>query len=675
MNLNRALSGIVMGILGILVLSPKHSFAQQDSAQNVFFSFGIDDILNLEPREELRLSTASRFAESVEDAPSSVTVFTRAQIQAMGIENLFELLNFVPGFQVTRIIETAETPTAHIRGRDAFRGLLLLINGQRLTELYQGSSFLFTRFLTTGNIKQVEVVRGPASALYGSNAFLGVVNIITEDETNELAINVGSQQGINASMNISKPINNKLDFTAFAQVLRDEGFNYTGANYNTNDPFTQSSFYTQFRYNQWQLTTSYGRTRTENFLLFNGRVGNEINKNTTNHWQTALSYDGQISERTLIAPRFYYTRLSWEQVGISTPAGVANNNFDFIVGPAFTYNEYEFTLDLISNLNKNNDLLVGVGYRRSGLDGAGTYTNHISPDGSAIAPRNDFYIGRIERITGVTQFEVFRRPIRLFSAYAQYKLQFNDKLMAYAEARYDNYFGIASTFNPHMAIIYRTPINSTIKLVGGTAFRVPSIAELYADTPVLIGNQNIQPENTIGGELIYMQRVGKANFELIGFINQYTDLIGGSISTDNRRTFVNVGEAVNTSGIEFAAYVPLGQHWQIHSNFTYLLQGADSTTFGYFGSTAINYRQRKWNLNLSGVYRPALPETVLANQPAYALINSRIQYAFSDKMALTWHMNNLLNERYLTYSPRFLQPEGGVPNRGRWWRVGVLVKM
>ncbi|HDS09639.1 MAG TPA: hypothetical protein ENN73_05365, partial [Firmicutes bacterium] len=137
---------------------------------------GIDETL-LFSEEEL-ITVATKTPVQKKAAPAAVTVITKAQIEAMGYTTLAEILQSVPGIYIS-------ISERHMR-RLAIRNLtssyndkaLLLINGIPYREVFYGHLFL-DEYFPVDMIKQIEIVRGPSSALYGTNAFSGVINIIT----------------------------------------------------------------------------------------------------------------------------------------------------------------------------------------------------------------------------------------------------------------------------------------------------------------------------------------------------------------------------------------------------------------------------------------------------------------------------------------------------------------
>ncbi len=124
---------------------------------------------------------AAKHEQKISEAPSAVTVLTEEDIRAIGAESIPELLRYVPGMDVEIINASFYTVGARGFTTEANNLLLVLIDGMEVNVELFGEPFWLALPVTIQDIKRIEVIRGPGSALYGANAFAGVVNIITKD--------------------------------------------------------------------------------------------------------------------------------------------------------------------------------------------------------------------------------------------------------------------------------------------------------------------------------------------------------------------------------------------------------------------------------------------------------------------------------------------------------------
>lgn len=154
------------------------------------FSLSLDELL------AFKVNVANQLPTEAYKAPSSVTIFTGHQIRSYGIYTLEQLLTQIPGFQVSRGEEGGGTFSISTRGRRADRGanrdLLILLDGLRLNEPMTTGAMLQERQISLLNVERVEIIRGPGSAVHGANAFLGVINIVTDRDANEVSASVGA---------------------------------------------------------------------------------------------------------------------------------------------------------------------------------------------------------------------------------------------------------------------------------------------------------------------------------------------------------------------------------------------------------------------------------------------------------------------------------------------------
>lgn len=151
------------------------AFAQQQTGDEPDLSH-----LSLEDLLRVNVVSASRIDETTDVAPSTVYVVTSEEITRLGLRDLKDVLALIPG------VDTIDPHFFLLGGQRGFVGsfanTLLLVNGREMNNLIAGETFISNQF-RSGNVKQIEVVNGPGSALYGANALAGVINIITKTAT------------------------------------------------------------------------------------------------------------------------------------------------------------------------------------------------------------------------------------------------------------------------------------------------------------------------------------------------------------------------------------------------------------------------------------------------------------------------------------------------------------
>jgi outer membrane receptor protein involved in Fe transport len=141
------------------------------------------------------ITTASRHAQPIAQSPSAVTVITREDIEASGARTLPEALRGVPNLDVYLMKPLWYSVGARGRTAEESDKILLLVDGRNVTSEMIGSPFWTLQYFSMDEVERIEVIRGPGSALYGSNAYSGVVNVITREAGKGPAASVSIRGG------------------------------------------------------------------------------------------------------------------------------------------------------------------------------------------------------------------------------------------------------------------------------------------------------------------------------------------------------------------------------------------------------------------------------------------------------------------------------------------------
>lgn len=183
--------------LSILCLS---SYAQKDTVTDIFD-------LSLEELMQLKVYTATKRSEPITNIPSSIVIMTRKQIQENGWQTLEEILTHVPGMYMINDYLWFGTENFGVRGffsTGSFNTMIVMVNGVSQKEDWY-NSFPFSKInVPVEAIDRIEVIRGPMSVIYGNNAFLGAINIITNESSENIAtVNYGTNKQYSGFARIS----------------------------------------------------------------------------------------------------------------------------------------------------------------------------------------------------------------------------------------------------------------------------------------------------------------------------------------------------------------------------------------------------------------------------------------------------------------------------------------
>lgn len=203
------LSKKVSIILLILFIFSQYSFGQRrtDAGVKDLFSISLEDLLNV------GIVSATKKKQSVSDAPAMAYVFTKEQILSRGYGNLLDLLEDVPEIEIQRNSTAEDRNFVTIRGVAGNEKFVILLNGIRITPT-TGDAYTLGYNFSLLNAIRVEVILGPASALYGVDAFSGIINIITnqgQEGTPFRGVNANVAYGQYKSLDASLQLGKKFD--------------------------------------------------------------------------------------------------------------------------------------------------------------------------------------------------------------------------------------------------------------------------------------------------------------------------------------------------------------------------------------------------------------------------------------------------------------------------------
>ena len=203
----------------MLQQNPYYTVSSQDPTEFA------DIVSRIKAAMTVTVTTASSQAETIEEAPLPVTLITEEMIRDSGARDLRDLLtNYVPGMVALENIE----PTITMRGTfsEAQDKILVMLNGHRLND-YSSNVARLDYSMSLDKVKRIEVVRGPASSLYGGSAYTGVVNIITKTGGDIDGLQVGAAAGTNQAQLKGSVLFGKslpyLDIMAWANVYKTDG--------------------------------------------------------------------------------------------------------------------------------------------------------------------------------------------------------------------------------------------------------------------------------------------------------------------------------------------------------------------------------------------------------------------------------------------------------------------
>ena len=632
------------------------------------------NLFDLSLEELLTVKIASLQDETVYSAPSSVTLITRQQIKALGITRLQEILNYVPGFQSTRDTEQGTANRLSVRGRSTAlsESILVLLDGQRLNDLYTGGTSVLNRMLDLGHVDRIEIIRGPGSALYGSNAFLGVINIITVSNENELKIKFDSLGEKYSSLLYNHSYNNHNSLDLFLSLFERSGDDYQltdiyGVTGTTTDPIEGYDFYFKYDINNWLFTSRHMQRTLDDFIVF-GALGNGINHEETRQTSFSAKYSKTVTTNFEYSARASHSSDKWETIAMIIPQAIEiapgfSLNENFIGGPLLESQSNMISIDASYNINDSHLLSFGIAFEQAKISHVATAVTH---DLTTLD-----YIGELIYLKDNLSF-IDEKTRRINSLYLQDQFNISENIQVTAGFRYDSYNDFGNSINPRLAVIWQQDETSSLKFMYGTAFRAPNFLELYDRNNVVdFGNANLIAEEVTTTEVAWIKSNDRWKFEMTFFHNDFSELISlDAVVIDpenpfNSPSFINKDNQ-HSAGLEAQVQVQLTDNFSIKINLNRFTTSSQIDVSKNSGTLILDYQWADIHLNLSTFYR-GNNEKIL-NQQGYSVTNFNIRYEMTQHFLLTIAADNLFDKQYQTIS--FVLPEG-VANQGRALRLGL----
>lgn len=666
--------------LVLLCLPVANSYANEHSQANKEDLAYLD--LSLEQLLEVPVTGSTLTEESFKTVPAAVSVFTHEQIERLGVDYLYELLNLVPGFQFDRNTSSGVAYTFSARGRRSTQQsleVLLLIDGHVVNDPRAGSPDITLPLYPLAQVERLEVIRGPGSAIYGSSAFNGVINIITRKQQKSVALAYGSQQRRQLESLWTGQLG-EWSLDSFLHAYKDNGDEFVVADsfsrapIGTRDPREQVAANVALIHGQTRVNLTYSRTETADFYQ-SDNTGNNYNANERTFWHLAVDQGFTWLPDTQSKVALSYQQFTYDfNMLLSGPGQLAPvsrpSSMEPFRGDARLAGEsWRFTFSNDWSINPESSAQWGLQWAR-----------HEETDASALG---NFDLEQlIQRRFPINFYGDEGKIFPLGSEdsqdnlgiYVQYLRNLRDTTRLTLGGRFDEYPDITGRFSPRLGLVEQLSETYSLKLLYGEAFRAPTLAEIgLKNNPVLVGNPELNHEIVKTWDLILMGTWRATNLSINVFQNRYEQPIETAFA-GNVRTYAN-GARERSRGVEFEWLQELSSHWSLRATYTYM--SLPDTAFREaenLASVEINYAAQKWNWNLSGFYQDErqtpITDSLQQTLDDFWLLNTRLRYELSPRWDVTALIKNLTDTDYSTPA-QGLGKTDGVPNRGREFSVGL----
>lgn len=588
MNTNNKILPVITAILTCLSLR-----AQADDQLSSIYDLSLRELQTV---TVTRAATGTR--KNLLEVPATATVIERDDIEAMGAVLLSDILRAVPGVHIG--VSTADRMQDNyvIRGigTELNPQVLVMINNVPVISMWMGAKPDLFR-LQARLIERVEVIRGPGSAVYGADAFAGVINIITRDDTPmQASLASGSFGGLEAQWSqhwqgddwqfnlmlnhqqsdgddervISSDLQTQLD----PSVSLAPGALQTGYVLNTLDFHAQQENWdiNLFFWEQYDAGTGVGAV---DVLDPEGRYDSQV-------FSSRLARHFSVSDQLRLTAWLSVMDMREQAEFVIFPPGAtlpigSDGNVDFTSGVPMTFTDgyigqpgghhqdLTAAVTLFDTLNSQHQLRVELGYRHQSMN---VWEEKNFGPGVLTPVSGGTVTGTLTDVTD-TEF-VYVPDKSRFSPFVslQDEWKLNPAWNLTLGVRYDRYSDFGSTTNPRLGLVWQGD-QQVVKMLYGRAFRAPSFSQLYArNNPSTIGNPDLQPETIDTLEFSYMATINQDfTSQLTLFSYQARDLIDQQLTAEGYLS-VNIAEQ-DATGFEWEMKWQAMKSWRLQGHVAY----------------------------------------------------------------------------------------------------------
>lgn len=567
--------------------------------------------------------TGTRNAVDVRHLPITVSVVGRETLTEQHQASVLPtVMQQVPSLFVTSRsmmgygVSTGAAGGINLRGISGGAGqLLVLIDGH---PQYQGIyGHPISDSYQTLMAERVEVLRGPASVLYGSNAMGGVLNIVTRAAS-------ANRDGVKTTINLGAGSYGTVQAEA-ANQIRSGRFSST-------------------------VAAQYGRTDNHRprmgFEQYGGYM--KLGYDLSEHWNTYVdanithfnaSYPGSVCSPLFDADQ-------WITRGVVSAA--LENHYQNTNGAVSVYSNFgrhkidDGTADPTKPTQRffrSKDALTGVSWYQSAqlFEGnrltAGVDYQHIYGNAYYTSKQT----GEVLDTPNKQSAKSYRNEI---AGYVDFRQDLTEWLTVDAGIRVDHHSVVGTEWIPQAGVVVRPMSTGEVKAMVSKGFRNPTMREMYLYPP---SNEELEPERMWNYELSWRHRMGAFNYGL----NLYYIKGDNMIQTVNRKN-VNTGEIENY-GIELEAAWRMNRWWSLTTNHSLLhMEHAVVAAPEYKGFLGANYHRDRWSVVAGLQYINGLFTAVGDNETKenFCLLNASVSYAVAKNISLWLRGENLLAQSY-----------------------------
>lgn len=638
-----------------------------------FSQESIDDLLDISFDELLKsnITVASSRGSNIFNTPSTVTVIDQSTIAEYNFQTISEAVQTVAGMSVYRTYLKRNLPTSRGIVQEHYANkTLVLINGVASWNSVTGEGNLDR--ININDVERIEILKGPASVLYGTNAYTGAINIVLKSENTKSSAEghagIGSNYSTLGGANLNVR-NNDFRFFVSANNLTINGprQSFTGEKGQTtryNEYLKAQSFTMQTGYkcHTLLLNTYVG---SESYLGVipavgsNGTVGGAGNAHDLQSILAAYKFRRDVTEKIQLSMDAYYD-YNYRDISRTSSDEVRSAIYGYSTGGK-----------LMGSIQATDFLTIDAG---------ADYHYRIS-EGYAV------YIPWKDSVTAESNMK--NKNVTENSFFAQGHLEL-DKLQLMAGSRYTNHSLFGDNISSRATMVYLLNEKNSFKLMYGESYRAPAIFEQYFVAATVYGNPNLKPETSKSIELAYLTSFDKFFIQALVYHGIYENKIyrsidstllraDGNINTNKKPTYDN-GSSFSANGLELEVKYNNPKVVNAFVNYGFIqgtdgdkVEGSDVYNFKYVPEHTISAGLSRSFLkvfNISGVYNYISdmggPYATLAPQQTidlnlgiqHTLLNTRLNHIISVKNVTD---TDIMFPEYARNNPNQVNPVNSVP--------------
>lgn len=598
-------------IIGLALLTASQHMTADDRLDSA--AIQIDDVV----------VTGTRHHTDIRHLPMTISIVGQERLTENYQSNVLPTLTQqVPGLFVTSRgllgygVSTGAAGGIKVRGIGSTANMLVLVDGlPQYAGLY---GHPIADAYQTLMAERVEVLRGPASMIYGSNAMGGVVNIVTR-QTN--------RDGVSTNINLQSGSYGTVEATAVNRFRRGRFSSIAGASYGKTDGHRANSSFEQvngFIKLGYDFTRNWMLNGDVNVIYFEsenpGETSNPYidNDMMITRGMAALSLTNEYA-RTSGALRVYY---NWghHHINDGYHAGGSPRSYYYMHNDRMG----GFSLYQSATLFQGNRVTAGIDFQHFG----GHAWNKAISDG--------------------TETDIARRSINEVASYVDFRQTIVPWLTIDAGIRLDHHSVAGNEWVPQGGVTFRLPHDAEIRAMVSKGFRNATIRELYMFRPA---NAALEPERLTNYELSYRQRLlgGSLSYGINVFYLKADNLIQ-TVMVDGSPRNINTGETEH-SGFEAEAAYRIDNHWSVEGNYSFLHMSRPQISAPenkLFAGAA--YRSGRFRVNTGLQYIAGLYTTAddAAQKESFLLWNLTANYRLAEGLHVFAKGDNLLAQKYET---------------------------